>query len=1077
MGNAFSSVSARGDHVIRDSEREVNNMASSSEDSSESQEFHDAIDESNDRENRIIARAAEMEKFRQQLETKREQRRVILDRHKSEKKELETSLENERKAKLEVIESNKTLRDLLLQNNIEIPEHLQSSKENSSITESIIHMQEEFEKIKSSNHKLRRDLAEANAALQGANSDIADLQFQHTQSITQINALKEVVAVSKTMLRLRENQLDELKEKLSDIERSLADREANMLSADLRQEYERQLQNIRSLRTLYEERARLAEVTRQGLLRELEEQKRLKQVEIEKVAELTTKVNGLESRVDELQEMVSNKNNQIYTCQDETRGLKAEMSAVNKLFSQVLLGYKNRQDLDKLVHRLEENHGILTHMAENENDSEASSALPKLLLEIVSQVDEEDSNNSAGQTATQNVNNGEEILQESESQNNATAEEIVHNLPKVWRVLIELLSHQTAPDETESEKVTTCYKTVETNSGPVQVPSVSQTYIRLKDLIIEKLGLVKEVNRMKQLNSHLETRLEEQERKLCLVTNELSKTWHVVGRLRRHHHQLHTHEKILKYELQQKRKLLNELKEELEYCREKWDQAREKNSQSEKDWRKLRAEFSSRNTKSNISFNNSGESGYSDEKPSDESSESNDESEYVQEPLIRSKKKIKKSFETILDSSTDRNLAAEREDPVSDMLDVADLPLDTQEGEDRHDMSDSCNSENLIKSEKVCETEDEVGDIANDSCTEETSTADHSQLNEEHRDQKIFQDKSIISAAPSSDVVVIDAAAILKSIREQNERLAKKDKKLEKLEKDGASLLQKTKSTANISNQINATLDHLLNRPSSSKAVEQEPQSATRISDALTEDKNIDLGKIISEEHAFSSNEDKTTRLEQEMLDLAINNNHDKNNSVRDIPNDKILKSNELIAIDENINGPFNPSTSESQRLNDNLTFVEESSVVHVERLENVGSLEVVCSTTTQNSGNTFVMGKESDDKINDDEMKESADSSNRDSSEPSTSSEVDHEALFAARDLRLKRLEEQTKSLVNRVNKTTDKGVKIHYKLEELHNIYGSENSRAGTPSDNEERDRSSDDTAQSGEDKSQENKEEGTN
>ncbi|KAI5643290.1 myosin heavy chain, cardiac muscle isoform [Phthorimaea operculella] len=1075
MGNVFSSDSARGDHVISDSEREVNNMASSSEDSSENQEFHDAIDEASDRENRIIARESEMEKFRQQLEIKREQRRVILDRHKSEKKELEISLENERKAKLEAIESNKALRDLLLQNSIEIPEHLQSSKENSDITESIIRMQEEFEKIKSSNNKLRRDLAEANAALQGANSDIADLQFNHTQSITQINALKEVVAVSKTMLRLRENQLDELKEKLSEIERSLADRETNMLSANLRQEYERQLQNIRSLRTLYEERARLAEATRQGLLRELEEQKRLKQVEIEKVSELTAKVNTLESKVDELQEMVSNKNNQIYTCQDETRGLKAEMSAVNKLFSQVLLGYKNRHDLDKLVHRLEENHGILTHMAENENDSEASTALPKLLLEIVSQVDEEDSDNSGGPSGTKNVESGEKVQQDTESQNNATAEEIVHNLPKVWRVLIELLSHQAAPsDENEAEKVTTCYKTVETNSGPVQVPSVSQTYIRLKDLIIEKLGLVKEVNRMKQLNTHLETRLEEQERKLCLVTSELSKTWHVVGRLRRHHHQLHTHEKILKYELQQKRKLLTELKEELEYCREKWDQAREKNTQSEKDWRKLRAEFSSRNTQSSILFNNSGESGYSDEKPSDESSESNDESEYVQEPLIRCKKKIKKSFETILDSSTDRNLAAEREDPASDMLDVADLPLDTQEGEDHHDVSDSCNSESLIKSEKVCETEDEVGDIANDSCTEDTSAADISHKS----DKKLIQDKSVISPASSSDVVVIDPAAIMRSIREQTERLAKKDKKLEMLEKDGASLLQKTKATANLGHQINATLDHLLNRPSSSKDLEQETQPVLEIS--LNENDTIDLGKIantankfVSEEHASSSNSDKTSDSQLKMLDVEpLCVNHDKNDPICAMPDDKKILVNESTAENGNINEPLD---CDIQRLSNNLDLVEENSVEKVVPIE---TSEAGCSKITQIEDNASNTSKALSEKDHEDSTKESADSSNRDSSEPSTSSEVDHEALFAARDLRLKRLEEQTKSLVSRVNKTTDKGVKIHYKLEELHNIYGSENSRAGTPSDNEERDRCSDDTEkqQPDDDISQGNEAEGT-
>lgn len=44
---------------------------------------------------------------------------------------------------------------------------------------------------------------------------------------------------------------------------------------------------------------------------------------------------------------------------------------------------------------------------------------------------------------------------------------------------MELLSHQTVAEDS-AEKVTTCYKSVETKSGPVLVPSVSQTYIRLK---------------------------------------------------------------------------------------------------------------------------------------------------------------------------------------------------------------------------------------------------------------------------------------------------------------------------------------------------------------------------------------------------------------------------------------------------------------------------------------------------------------------------------------------------------------------------------------------------------------------
>lgn len=83
--------------------------------------------------------------------------------------------------------------------------------------------------------------------------------------------------------------------------------------------------------------------------------------------------------------------------------------------------------------------------------------------------------------------------------------------------------------------------------------------------------------------------------------------------MQKQHQQLHTQEKILRYELAQKRKMLTELKEELEYCREKWLQAREKNSSTEAQWKELRTEFASRKSALNDDLNNSVESGYSDE--------------------------------------------------------------------------------------------------------------------------------------------------------------------------------------------------------------------------------------------------------------------------------------------------------------------------------------------------------------------------------------------------------------------------------------------------------------------------------
>lgn len=113
-----------------------------------------------------------------------------------------------------------------------------------------------------------------------------------------------------------------------------------------------------------------------------------------------------------------------------------------------------------------------------------------------------------------------------------TTEEIVENLPKVWRVLIELLSHQIAPvndfpDNEDSDHP--CYKTVQTPKGPSVVLSVSQTFIRLKNLILEKKSLEKETNHLKQLNGHLENRLQDQEKRLGLVQTELSKTWLMVS--------------------------------------------------------------------------------------------------------------------------------------------------------------------------------------------------------------------------------------------------------------------------------------------------------------------------------------------------------------------------------------------------------------------------------------------------------------------------------------------------------------------------------------------------------------------
>jgi hypothetical protein len=150
------------------------------------------------------------------------------------------------------------------------------------------------------------------------------------------------------------------------------------------------------------------------------------------------------------------------------------------------------------------------------------------------------------------------------------------------------------------------------------------SFYHFQDLIVEKKELQKQTNRLKTLNTHLEKRLQSQEKRLGTVCVELSKTWNMVGRMQRQHRQLHTNEQVLRYQLFQKRRLLNELKEELEYCRRKWSAARQKNNDTEAQWRVLRTEITNRKLPAkpadiDDANQQSAESGYSgDEQLSDD---------------------------------------------------------------------------------------------------------------------------------------------------------------------------------------------------------------------------------------------------------------------------------------------------------------------------------------------------------------------------------------------------------------------------------------------------------------------------
>lgn len=344
---------------------------------------------------------------------------------------------------------------------------------------------------------------------------------------------------------------------------------------DLRVEYQKQIDNIRNLRQLYEERAEAAAM---GHEREINKERAKNTVLEAKLAEELNSKQGMNDFIAKLETEVQGKQVEYeqmkakyMTTSADRMSLASQMSLVNNLFSTLLSGDEG-PDFDRFAQMLEENRELISDLTFNGDINETAS----VLMDIA----------------------GDTLNRSEQAEFTSNREKIASNLSKVWRILVELLGHY-------DEKIADNSKLDDTNES--RAATVSRTFIKLKDLILEKNALIKDIGRLKTLNDHLESRLGHQQQRLSVVSTELCKAWNAVAKLNAQHRKLHTHEKILRYELQHKRSVLTELKQELEYCREKWDQARVKNTQSEQDWQSLREEFAQRKCSASV------ESGFEDD--------------------------------------------------------------------------------------------------------------------------------------------------------------------------------------------------------------------------------------------------------------------------------------------------------------------------------------------------------------------------------------------------------------------------------------------------------------------------------
>ena len=593
---------------------------------------------------------AELERFQAEMSTIREIRQRVMHAVSSEMERLRTELNAEREAR-------QRLEQTLL--------HTGSSEKSKKEDALTLELEQAQQKMRADKRRLKQ-LSQENERLQFELDNEHQILTERTGNLEKLQAqlncerehfqnqtvtLKEVAAISKQMVIIRESQVVRLKEKLKEIEASVSNKIHEKLSVDLKAEYESQMENIRSLKGLYEERMKVMLSEKEKLVQDSEEKSQHLKAEMKKSAEFEQQLEEMKVSLSQKEEENSNLQIQLDDSYDKSQGLANELSHINNLFTQMLVGSTaSDMDLDKLTRLLQENHDLISEITIKEDSSEAAAILPKLLLDLVTQVGSGTASTSSSPTGERMDDNQPELnihtsplvpdltveaVPEANSKSSEecvssiAAEDIALNLRKVWKVLMELLSHHVPPSGVgdHDDSKSSCYKSVDTPSGPRLVISVSKTFLHLKDLILEKKSLQKELTRLKQLNGHLESKLNDQEHKLSMVSSELRKTWSVVDLMQTQHQQLHTHEKILRYELHEKRKLLNELKQELEYCREKWERARQKNSESEEEWRKLRKEFASRKNQPLDLLNNSGESGFSDERGDDSCEDEDDDDE------------------------------------------------------------------------------------------------------------------------------------------------------------------------------------------------------------------------------------------------------------------------------------------------------------------------------------------------------------------------------------------------------------------------------------------------------------------
>nr|XP_037279461.1 FYVE and coiled-coil domain-containing protein 1-like isoform X2 [Rhipicephalus microplus] len=124
--------------------------------------------------------------------------------------------------------------------------------------------------------------------------------------------------------------------------------------------------------------------------------------------------------------------------------------------------------------------------------------------------------------------------------------------------------------------------------------TMCRNHSKMQSLMLSESQLEKELADCRELNKLLSAKVHEQERKLCGFVQELDRTKSLLAGMEDTHHKLQTAKAVMRYELQEKKHLLHNLRQQLESTRENCVRVMRSNAESEIEWRNLREEFQSR---------------------------------------------------------------------------------------------------------------------------------------------------------------------------------------------------------------------------------------------------------------------------------------------------------------------------------------------------------------------------------------------------------------------------------------------------------------------------------------------------